>query len=72
MFEVLVSVVDVDHFHRLRIVSGLTPRNKEAAKLALPTSQSSFYCYWLRFRDNLGRIRNQFSINRRGESTCKQ
>ncbi|WDE03153.1 GNAT family N-acetyltransferase [Thalassomonas viridans] len=38
MFEVIEEVVDADNFVRLRKITGLTPRPKEAAEKALPNS----------------------------------
>ncbi|WDE01329.1 GNAT family N-acetyltransferase [Thalassomonas actiniarum] len=38
MFEVIEKVVDVDNFIRLRNITGLTPRPREAAIKALPNS----------------------------------
>ncbi|WDE14023.1 GNAT family N-acetyltransferase [Thalassomonas haliotis] len=38
MFEVVEKVVDVDNFIRLRNITGLTPRPREAAVKALPNS----------------------------------
>lgn len=38
MYQVVETVVGVDDFVRLRLISGLTPRPYEAAKRALPNS----------------------------------
>ncbi|MDE1463651.1 GNAT family N-acetyltransferase [Spartinivicinus poritis] len=38
MYQVIEEVVDVDNFLRLRKVSGLSPRPKQAAVKALPNS----------------------------------
>ncbi|RDH42600.1 GNAT family N-acetyltransferase [Zooshikella ganghwensis] len=38
MYNVIEEVIDVENFLRLRVVTGLTPRTKEAAVKALPNS----------------------------------
>ncbi|MBU2713523.1 GNAT family N-acetyltransferase [Zooshikella harenae] len=38
MYTIIEEVIDVENFLRLRIITGLTPRTKDAAVKALPNS----------------------------------
>ena len=56
MFEVIEEVVDADNFVRLRNITGLTPRPREAAEKALP---NSLYGVYIKQGDNvvaMGRV----------------
>lgn len=63
MYQTLEQVASVDDFIRLREISGLSPRSREAAKIGLP---NSLYGVHITFNDEvvgMGRIVGDGALN---------
>lgn len=63
MYQALEQVVSVDDFIRLRDISGLSPRSREAAKIGLP---NSLYGVQITFNDEvvgMGRVVGDGALN---------
>lgn len=63
MYQILEQVASVDDFIRLRDISGLSPRSREAAKIGLP---NSLYGVQVTFNDEvigMGRIVGDGALN---------
>ena len=63
MYQVLEQVASVDDFIRLRDISGLSPRSREAAKIGLP---NSLYGVQITFNDEvvgMGRVVGDGALN---------
>lgn len=63
MYQALEQVASVDDFIRLRDISGLSPRSREAAKIGLP---NSLYGVQITFNDEvvgMGRVVGDGALN---------
>lgn len=62
-YQLVETVPSVEDFCRLRVISGLTPRPAEAARLGLPNSCYGVHILWKETVIGMGRIVGDGAVN---------